>query len=229
MKKILTLLLAALLGLSLIACGGKTPIDNPGSDVQQNDGGKQDPALEEILCTSQWYYVGLRTPVGLAFNADGTINDGTWTLNGTTLDCAWENGSTTCFEIRKVQDTYFMTDEEGITLYHYGTRPDWNAMGLMAVSVVASSWEDHLEVVCVDGQCRLQLKKQYMQALLVDSENNSYLEFTYSQGDCQSVSARMNFDPGPGGYYIEIENPAEVPLEIDRIGGGVIYVLTDLM
>lgn len=225
MKKIFAMILAALLCLSLVACGEK-PSDNP----QQNEGGNEKvPTLEEILCNDTWHYLGLRTPVGLDFNADGTVSGGTWTLNGTTLDCVWKNGTSTRFEIRNINGAYFMTDEQGLTLYYYGTKPDWNAMGLMVVSVVASSWEDHLEVACVDGQYRLQLKKQYMQALLVNSENDSYLEITYSQGDRQDVRARMNFDSGPNGYYIEIENPAEVPLEIDPIGGGVIYVLTDLM
>lgn len=225
MKKIFAMILAALLCLSLVACGEK-PSDNP----QQNEGGNEKvPTLEEVLCSDTWYYLGLRTPVGLDFNADGTVSGGTWTLNGTTLDCVWKNGTSARFEIRNINGAYFMTDEQGLTLYHYGTKPDWNAMGLMVVSVVASSWEDHLEVACVDGQYRLQLKKQYMQALLVNSENDSYLEITYSQGDRQDVRARMNFDSGPNGYYIEIENPAEVPLEIDPIGGGVIHVLTNLM
>lgn len=229
MKKIFVLFLAALLCLSLIACGEKAPVDD-GEEVEQENNDQQAPTLEEILCNDTWYYVGLRTPVGLNFNADGTINGGTWKLNGTTLDCVWKNGTATRFEIRTINGAYFMTDEQGLTLYHYGTKPeDWNSLALMPIQVLSRCWEDHLEVVCVDGQYRLQLKKQYMQALLADSENDSYLEITYSQGDRQGVQARMNFDTGPGGYYIEIENPAEVPLEIDPIGGGVIYILTNLM
>ena len=227
MKKILATLLAATLCLFLVACGDKNTAD----DSQQKDEGNRQPALGELLCTSQWYYVGLRTPIGLVFNTDGsTGNGGTWTLNGTTLDCVWKDGTTTRFELRNVKGSYFMTDEEGITLYNYDTKPgDWYAMGLMAIQVLSRCWEDHMEVVCVDGQYRLQLKKQYMQALIVGDDYNSNLEITYSQGDKQGVQVKMNFDTGPNGYYIEIENPAEVPLEIDPIGGGVIYLLTDLM
>ena len=177
MKKIFAMLLAVLLCLSLAACGGKEPAVNPGSDVQQNDGGEQAPALEEILCTSEWYYVGLRTPAGLVFNADGTISGGTWTLNGTTLDCVWKNGTTSRFEIRNIRGSYFMTDEEGITLYLYETKPDWYAYGYMAYQVVTRAWEDHLEVACVNGEYRLQLKKQYMQALLDDG---NYVDICYS-------------------------------------------------
>ena len=226
MKKIFALLLALVMCLSLVACGGDKTPDAP----QQDDAGTKEPTLEEVLCTREWYYVGLRTPVGLIFDADGTVNGGTWTLDGTTLDCVWKNGTTTRFELRNIRGAYFMTDEQGLTLYHYGTKPaDWNSLSLMPIQVLSRCWEDHLEVVCVDGQYRLQLKKQYMQALLVDSDNDSYLEITYSQGDRQGVQVKMNFDTGPNGYYIEIENPAEVPLEIDPIGGGVIYILTDLM
>lgn len=225
MKKIFALLLAALLCLSLTACGEKTT-DEP---QQNEDGDEKVPTLEEILCTSEWYYVGLRTPIGLIFNADGTTgNGGRWTLEGTTLDCVWKNETTTRFELRDVKGAYFMTDEEGITLYNYSTKPDWNTLGLMAVSVVASSWEDHLEVVCVDGEYRLQLKKQYMQALVVGSDYDSHVEITYSQGVRQDVQQKLPFDTGPNGYYIVIENPEETPLEIIG-GGGVIYVLTDLM
>jgi len=227
MKKIFALLLAALLCLSLAACGEKVPVDD-GEEIQQENNDQQAPTLEEMLCTSEWYYMGLRTPAGLDFNADGTVNGGTWTLNGTTLDCVWKNGTAACFEIRTINGAYFMTDEEGITLYHYSTKPDWNAMGCMAIQVAAGSWEDHLEVVCVESQYRLQLKKQYMQALVTDSEFDSHVEIIYSQGDRQEVQVRMNFDTGPNGYYIEIENPAETPLEIVG-GGGVIYILTDLI
>ena len=226
MKEIYARLLAVILCLSLVACGGDKMPDAP----QQDAAGSKTPTLEEILCNDNWYYVGLRTSVGLDFNADGTVSNGTWTLNGTTLDCVWKNGTATRFEIRTVNGAYFMTDEQGLTLYHYGTKPaDWHSLSLMPIQVLSRCWEDHLEVVCVDGQYRLQLKKQYMQALIVDSDYDSYLEITYSQGDRQGVQARMNFDTSPGGYYIEIENPAEVPLEIDPIGGGVIYILTNLM
>ena len=220
MKKIFAMILAALLCLSLVACGEK-PSDNP----QQNEGGNEKvPTLKEILCNDTWHYLGLRTPVGLDFNADGTVSGGTWTLNGTTLDCVWKNGTSTRFEIRNINGAYFMTDEQGLTLYHYGTKPDWDAMGRMPVQV--SSWEDHLEVVCLGGEYRLQLKKQYMQATLADDD--SYVEIIYSQGDRQNVRVNMVFDSGPNGYYIVIENPAETPLEI--IGcSGVIYILTDLM
>jgi hypothetical protein len=151
MKKFFAMILAALLFLSLVACGEKT-VDNP----QQNEGGHEKaPTLEEILCNDNWYYVGLRTPVGLDFNADGTVSGGTWTLNGTTLDCVWKNGTATRFEIRTVNGAYFMTDEQGLTLYHYGTKPeDWNLLALMPIQVLSRCWEDHLEVVCVDGQYR---------------------------------------------------------------------------
>ena len=153
MKKILATMLAAILCLSLAACGEKNTAD----DSQQKDEGNRQPTLEEILCASQWYYVGLRTPIGLVFSADGsTGNGGTWTLSGTTLDCVWKNGTTTHFELRNVNGSYFMTDEEGITLYNYGTRPDdWYLMGLMPIQVLSRCWEDHMEVVCVDGQYRL--------------------------------------------------------------------------
>ena len=228
-KKIFALLLAVLLCLSLFACGEKVPVDDSGNGQQENNE-QQQPTLEEILCTGEWYYLGLRTPGGLVFDEDGTISGGTWTLRDTTLDCVWKSGTTTQFELRNIKGAYFMTDEDGITLYNYSTKPaDWYSLGLMIVDVRCSSWEDHLEVVCVDGQYRLQLKKQYMQALLANPDNNSYLEITYSQGSRQGVQVKMTFDAGPNGYYIEIENPAEVPLEIDPIGGGVIYILTDLM
>ena len=227
MKKILALLLAAILCLSLVSCGDKSAAD----DTQQKDEGNRQPTMEEILCTGEWYYVGLRIPFGLVFNTDGsTGNGGAWTLSGTTLDCVWKDGTTTRFDLRNVDGSYFMTDEEGITLYNYATKPgDWYGMGLMPIQVLSRCWEDHMEVVCVDGEYRLQLKKQYMQALIVGSDYDSYLEITYSQGEKQGVQVKLNFDAGPNGYYIAIENPAEIPLEIDPVGGGVIYLLTNLM
>ena len=218
MKKIFTLLLAALLSLSLVACGEK-PADEP----QQNEGGNEKmPVLEEILCTGEWYYTNMLTPAGLIFKPDGTsVGGGTWTINGTVLDCVWKNGSTTRFEIREVKGIYFMIDEEGITVYHGMSKPDWNALGLMPIQV----GQDHLEVVCVDGQYRLQLKKEYMQAMYVHRES-CYVDICYSQGDKQNVQEQLIFDFS--NYYIKIENPDEMPLEI--IGcSGVIYVLTDLM
>ncbi len=220
MKKIFAMLLAVLLCLSLVACGEK-PADEP----QQNDGGNEKmPALEEILCTGEWYYLGLRTPAGLVFNADGTTgNGGTWKLEGMTLDCVWKNGTTSRFEIRNIRGSYFMTDEEGITLYLYETKPDWHAYGYMAYQVVTRAWEDHLEVACVNGEYRLQLKKQYMQALLDDG---NYVDVCYSQGDHQQVQVRLNFDPDS--YYVKIEDPAVVPLEIIS-AEGMLTILTDLM
>ncbi len=222
MKKILAMLLAVLLCLSLVACGEKAPVGDNGGDVQHNNGGEQQPALEEILCTGEWYYINMRTPAGLIFKADGTSDGGgTWALNGTVLDCVWKNGATTRFEIREVDGTYFMTDEEGITLYHLGQNPDWNVLGPMPVQV----GQDHLEVVCVNGEHRLQLKKQYMQATYVHGES-CYVDICYSQGDKQNVQEHLAFDFGS--YYIKIENPDEVPLEIIDCSG-VIYVLGNLM
>ena len=222
MKKILAMILAVLLCLSLVACGEKAPVGDNGGDVQHNNGGEQQPALEEILCTSEWYYINMRTPAGLIFKPDGTsVGGGTWTINGTVLDCAWKNGSTTRFEIREVNGVHFMTDEEGITVYHGMAKPDWNAFGLMPIQV----GQDHLEVVCVNGEYRLQLKKQYMQAMYVHGES-CYVDICYSQGDEQTVQKQLMFDFA--NYYIKIENPDEVPLEITDCTG-VIYILRDLM
>ena len=222
MKKIFALLMVLLMCLSLAACGKQEPEVNL-ENGQQNGGGNQNPTLEEILCSGEWYYLGLRTPGGLVFEDNGTISGGIWTLNGTTLDCVWKNGTTSRFEIRNIRGSYFMTDEEGITLYLYETKPDWYTYGYMAYQVVTRAWEDHLEVACVNGEYRLQLKKQYMQALLDDG---NYVDICYSQGDHQQVQVRLNFDPDS--YYVKIENPADAPLEIIS-AEGVLSILTDLM
>lgn len=224
MKKCFALLLTALLCLSLVACGEKAPEDDGGDEQQENN--NQQPTLEELLCTGEWYYVGLKTPAGLVFDDDGTISGGTWTLDGTTLDCTWKNGTTSRFAIRNISDAYFMTDEEGLTLYHGQTKPNWHALGYIECQVVTHAWEDHLEVACVDGEYRLQLKKQYMQALIVGSDFDSYVDICYSQGDKQNEQKRLTFDFDS--YYIPIENPAEFPLEIVE-ANGVLCVLTDLM
>ena len=216
MKKIFVMLLAMLLCLSLVACGGKEPTGNTGDDPEE-----ELLTMEGLLCTGEWYYMNMLINVGMIFEADGTIGGGTWTLNGTVLDCVWKDGSTTRFEIREVNGVHFMTDEEGITVYHGMSKPDWNAFGLMPIQVR----QDHLEVVLVNGEYHLQLKKQYMQAMYVHRES-CYVDICYSQGDTQNVQKQLMFDFS--NYYIKIENPNDVPLEITDCTG-VIYVLTDLM
>ena len=224
MKKCFALLLAALLCLSLAACGEKAPEDD-GGDEQQENNNQQAPTLEELLCTGEWYYVGLKTPAGLVFDDDGTVGAGTWTLSGTTLDCDWV-GFTTRFEIREMNGVYFMTDEEGLTLYHSGKKPDWDAFGRMPVQVVTANWEEYLEVVFHEEtlEYRLQLKKQYMQALY--THGNSRLDISYSQGERQNVQDNLSFSGSV--YWISVENPAEVPLEILGVNG-TLEILTDLM
>lgn len=177
------------------------------------------------LCDREWYCVGTEKPIGMWFNADGTMSASTWELTDNKVMLTTSGGDLVTYEIRTINNIHFLVGiTDGISYYQHGGA-DWNNLPITTIEITTDNWQDYLEIVSVSNDYHLKLKNAYRQALTI-MDCDSRFSVCYSQGDENTVSREITFQWGND--YIVVENPEEVPLEIEKIEG-TLYIIDGLL
>lgn len=162
MKKLLALLLAAVMCFSLVACGGgETPNTDNNSSIQQDgqtterdtqQGAEtsniQDSSNEtkvdylEILLneSNAWYVVNGNARVGSWFRQDGTLDGGTWELVDNIVTVISEE-STASYEIKAVDGVYYLV---GDRLLLSKIQPE--DIPAREVEITIDNWQEYFEL-----------------------------------------------------------------------------------
>lgn len=221
---------------SLAACGAETPNADESSEPQasedQQESAENTDASEidwqSQLCATEWYCVGIKIPNGVVFRSDGTVGGYTWELLNDQVIWTAKDGEKREFDIRTINNIHFLVDlTDGISYYQYG-KHDWSNIPVTAIEITLDNWQEYLEIVSVGDDYHLKLKTAYRKAVMVDklADCDSWFSVCYSQGDKESEAREVSFQWGDD--YIDVENPDEIPLTIEKIEG-TLYIIDGLL
>ena len=162
MKKILIVLLASVMCLSLFACGNEIApeikddgttqqeeqIGSNNSDKITNDNDdKSETNLKSVLMNmgAYWSYVNCPT-MGHGFSENGTVSgpdgNGTWELVDNIVTVTLEGKAPEAYEIKNINGAYYLAGEHDM-LYGVNTMPD--DIPFKEVEITLENWQEYFE------------------------------------------------------------------------------------
>lgn len=156
MKKIITLLLVAVMCISLVACGSDTPqTDNNGSQQEQsNNKTDKEINIKKVDVVGTWINMASTSHgMKMVIEEDGT---GIVTLGDQVLDLVWEridddtltitaNSKELVFEMGVSNGMVELLWQGPFTRYIMVTENDYNNM-IEIVEITADNWQDYMEI-----------------------------------------------------------------------------------
>lgn len=172
MKKILALLLAAVICLSLVACGGgETPNTNdnnetPGNnsatngavgdtgnnntvgDASNNNTESNAPNYTEILCGKIWSLLNYKYDfISLGFNEDGTCEyyNAKWELSDNIVKITSDEETSNAFNEYSIVESngiYFLVSD--CYVYYCGDR---SSLPIKKVEITSENWNEYFEII----------------------------------------------------------------------------------
>lgn len=167
MKKILALLLAAIMCLSLVACGGNKPTNtetNPENHESTSDDSGESTTTDSdnenntteapnaqidyktILMNGGAFWGYTNHLYMTAFCEDGTTlsPDGKWELNGNIVKCTWDDGSTDTYEIKELNGVYYIVGERD-TMYS-DMQVSLSEIPQKSIEITLDNWQEYFEL-----------------------------------------------------------------------------------
>ena len=233
MKKLLALLLAAVMCLSLVACGGgETPNtdDNSGTEQGAESGDIKDTNTEnnsnsipevdytKILLNEGcfWSYVNYYS-AGFGFMEDGTtINpDGTYELVDNTVSITLEDGNTISYEIKDINGVYYLVGNRDI---FYGVQISIEQIPYKTVEITNDNWQEYFEL---DATYGVKLKDEYQRIVIGERCENIFdIQFTSNGVECSGTMRCDSF------YFIltSADYNSNESFEMKKIQGTLYFI-----
>lgn len=229
MKKIIALLLAAVMCLSLAACGGgEKPNTTDTSGIQQGEqlGGEiadnndidnsDDPEVDfvKILMNGNCFWSCVnRNGAGFGFIEDGTtVNpDGTWELVDNTVTITLEDGSSDSYEIKEMNGAYYLVGNHDIL---HGMQISTEDIPSKKVEITMDNWQEYFEFVSaseekldqfgeptgeVEEAHCLKLKDEYYKYFIYVN-SDVRIRYTYNGNESDDIMSE-NYNKIMGVYF----------------------------
>lgn len=256
MKKLIALLLAAVMCFSLVACsGGETPntSDNNSTDKVEHTGGEangnnsqeennsnttddNNEDIADILCGCfNWYSLNGRKLSPLMIERNGEVSfaiSGTWVANGRMCEFTTKDGEKLIYELKSVGDNHFLIGNENTFVPNGQVLTDDD---YTVVELTLENWQEYLETVCVItdtkdmfGEITGQETNYYLQikSNYIHAYDNNKSEILIRYTQNGSETDRR-FGGIAFPPFTGILDPGEYPLEIVKIQG-TIYLVNGL-
>lgn len=194
MKKILVMLLAAVMCVSFVACGGNdSPANNESakagnqdSDDSSANNGDAETEIDyaKIISEESGYWLSFYGyDMGLVFCEDNSYQNattrdelGTWELKDTTLTLTSEDGNNTYYEIKDANGVCLLIGDNAIL---YNGTLDGSEFPIKEVEITIDNWQEYFEIatctvenvdifgeVTETSKCYLKLKDEYFKYLI---------------------------------------------------------------
>ena len=232
MKKLLALLLAAVMCFSLAACGGNKPA-NTETNLESHgnitaDGNNEDSTTEvtteqidykTILMNGGAFWSYTNHTYMTAFCEDSTTKnpDGVWALNGNIVECTLDDGSTATYEIKELNGLYYLVGERDIM---YGGNIIPSEIPAKSVEITLDNWQEYFELGSAScevidqfgeptGETNtshfLRLKDEYYR-YLIESNSEVLLRFTINGDERDSNIHNTDWDTSIHTFYFGVNN-----------------------
>lgn len=157
MKKALSMFLALVLCLSLYACGGEQNNETEGIQDTNNQNtqystetNKSREELIDILYnySGAWLPANGNSVFGFAKDGTTTFHNGTWQLEGYTVTCAWEDGTTDSYEMKNINGSWLLCGD-GTVMYTEFT--NWSNIPQKTIEITEENWHEYFEFAIIKG------------------------------------------------------------------------------
>lgn len=234
MKKFFAFVLVLVMCLSVSACSVSVNMEqDSGNDNARNS---TEVNFEELLlnCGVYWGRVN-RNMVGVAFLSDGTTiaPEGTWQLDGDTVNCVWVDGGTASYVFRELNGVYYLVGDDMVMYSDMYVVP--NEIPSKAVEITLDNWQEYFEFTHesekvfdqfgdATGEIRenyyLELKPEY-DRLLVGRNSEVLIRYTQNGDERDACLRGWTID-----YFGEhnIRNDAEHVFEMIKVEGTLYFI-----
>lgn len=234
MKKMFALVLVVVMCLSVCACSVSANRGQDSGDDNSGNGSAVD--LEKLLLNGGAFWCRAnRHMVGVGFLSDGTTvePEGTWQLDGDTVNCVWAEGGTASYVFRELNGVYYLVGDDMVMFSDAYVVPD--EIPSRAVEITLDNWQEYFaftheteEVLDqfgdATGEIRenyyLELKPEYDRLLV---EENSEVLIRYTQNGDERDACLRGWTIDYFGEY-NIRNDAEYSFEMIRVEGTLYFI-----
>lgn len=157
MKKALSFILTLVLCLFLCACGGEQNNETQAiqdANNQNTQSSTEKTESRENLINILYAHSGAWLPAngnnvfGFAKDGTTTFDNGTWKLEGYTVTCAWEDGTSDNYEMKNINGTWLLVGDENVM---YTEFTNWSNIPQQTIEITEENWQEYFEFAIIKG------------------------------------------------------------------------------